>query len=189
MEYNEKAYTTKEISTTLSIGDSTLRKWCIALEKNRFNFIRNDANKRLFVDHDLVILRHFQTLVQDNNMPLDNAAMVVVDRFGKGAFEVGTGIVPHQKEEEQRDLMRSNEVLKELQEHIKRQNDFILQQEQFNKELISRLEKQQNYIEERLNERDRALVDTVREMQETRKLIAATQEESKKGFFSRLFGK
>ena len=31
-------------------------------------------------------------------MPLDNAAKLVVDRFGKGAFEVSTVSVPVEKE-------------------------------------------------------------------------------------------
>lgn len=42
----EKAYTPKEIILTLDIGDSTLRKWCLALEKKGYLFIRNDQNKR-----------------------------------------------------------------------------------------------------------------------------------------------
>ena len=37
-------------------------------------------------------------------MQLDNAAKLVVDRFGKGTFEVGTVSVPVENEEEQRDL-------------------------------------------------------------------------------------
>ena len=59
----EKAYSPKEVFTTLGIGDSTLRKWCIALEKNGYGFIRNDKNSRVYVEGDLVVLRHFQNLV------------------------------------------------------------------------------------------------------------------------------
>jgi hypothetical protein len=188
VENSEKAYTTKEISLTLGIGDSTLRKWCLALEKSGYRFVRNDQNKRLFVEADLVILRHFQTLVQENNISLENAANVVVDRFGKGAFADRTGIVPVEREEEQRDLMRSNELIKDLQEHIKVQQEYMERQESFNQELIRRLDHQQQYIEERLNKRDETLIQSLREVQETKKLIAATQEE-KKGFFARLLGK
>lgn len=181
----EKAYSPKEISLTLDIGDSSLRKWCLALEKEGYQFIRNDKKNRVFVEGDLVVLRHFQNLVKQHNMQLDNASKLVVDRFGKGAFEVSTGIVPAENE---RDLNRSNsEIMDTLLEHIRTQ-------EEFNRQLLKRLEEQQTYIQERLEERDRNLLESLRESQATKQLllevkqeIATTQE--KKGFFARLFGK
>lgn len=182
-ERTEKAYSPKEVFTTLDIGDSTLRKWCLALEKNGYSFTRNEKNNRLYVESDLVVLRHFQNLVKHHNMQLDNAAMLVIDRFGKGAFETRTGSVPVEKEQEQRDLDRSNnEPLKTLLEHVRTQ-------EEFNKELLNRLNQQQRYIEEWLNKRDEILMQSIKESIETRKLIAAAQQEKKKGFFSRLFDK
>ena len=59
-------------------------------------------------------------------------------------------------------------------------------------ELLKRLEERDKYIEERLNQRDNKLMESLREMQETKSMIAAAKEdqdnEKKKGFFSRLFG-
>jgi transposase-like protein len=179
----EKAYSPKEISLTLNIGDSTLRKWCIALGKSGYQFIRNDQNNRVYVDSDLVVLKHFQNLVKQHNMQLENAANLVVDRFGKGAFEVSTGDVPAEIEAEQRDLNRSSdEVITQLLEHIKKQ-------EEFNQELISRLDQQQKYIDEKLSrlderqsERDNMLLESLRASQETKQLLleVKTAEEQKK---------
>jgi transposase-like protein len=190
VETFEKAYSPKEISITLGIGDSTLRKWCIALEKSGYSFIRNDQNNRVYVDSDLVVLKHFQNLVKQHNMQLENAANLVVDRFGKGAFEVSTGNVPAEIEAEQRDLNRSSdEVITQLLEHIKKQ-------EEFNQELISRLDQQQKYIDEKLSrlderqsERDNMLLESLRASQETKQLLleVKTAEEQKKprrGFLS-----
>lgn len=183
METFEKAYSTKEISLTLEIGDSTLRKWAIALEKNGYQFIRNDQNRRLFVDADLVVLQHFKQLVQDHNMPLDNAAMLVADRFGKGPFEPRTGIVPAQQtSSSSHDMERSNErsdieILSKLEELEER---FRLQEE-FNKKIIERLEErlneQETYIKVRLNKRDKLLVESLREAMETKKLLIAAKDE------------
>lgn len=188
METFEKAYSPKEISITLDIGDSTLRKWAIALEKSGYTFIRNDQNKRLFVDSDLVVLKHFQNLVKQHNMQLENAANLVVDRFGKGPSAVGTGTALADNKEEQRDLTRSNdEVIAQLLEHIKKQDDF-------NQELLSRLDQQQKYIEEKLNvieakqvERDNTLLESLRASQETKQLLlevkeAEEQRKPRKGF-------
>ncbi|MGR4031777.1 DUF3967 domain-containing protein, partial [Bacillus sp. ZZQ-131] len=67
------------------------------------------------------------------------------------------------------------------------------QQEDFNKALLKKLEEQHKYFEERMNERekraeerDKLLLQNIREMQETKKLIASS-EQKRKGFFSRLF--
>jgi predicted RND superfamily exporter protein len=180
----EKAYTPKEVFTTLDIGDSTLRKWCLALEKNGYEFIRNDKNSRIYVEGDLVVLRHFQNLVKEN-MPLDNASKLVVDRFGKGTFEVSTVSVPVEKTKERHDLDRSNnEDIKELKGLVENQNELI-------KELISRMDQQQKYIDEKLEIRDKKLMESLRESQEERKALlqiaAAQEEEKKKGFLARLF--
>jgi hypothetical protein len=182
--HTEKAYSPKEISLTLDIGDSSLRKWCLALEKEGYQFIRNDKKNRIFVEGDLVVLRHFQQLVKQHNMQLENAAKLVVDRFGKGAFEVSTGIVPADNE---RDLSRSQtEMMETLLKHIRTQ-------EEFNHQLLKRLDEQQTYIQERLEQRDRVLLESIRESQEVKQQllqIATAQEEKKKrkGIF-RFFSK
>ena len=46
---------------------------------------------------------------------------------------------------------------------------------------------QQEYINNRLEERDRKLMKSIREIQETKKEIAGSQEAKKKGFFAKLF--
>lgn len=181
-EKTEKAYSPKEMFITLDIGDSTLRKWCIALEKNGYEFIRNEKNSRVYIENDLVVLRHFQNLIKQHNMQLDNAAVLVIDRFGKGAFEVSTVTVPSVKEENQRDLERSNsEDIEELKQLVMKQNELI-------KDLINRMDQQQKYIDDSLNRRDERLTKTIEESMETRKLIA-TAENERKSFWYKLFGK
>jgi DNA-binding transcriptional MerR regulator len=178
----EKAYSTKEVSLTLDIGTSTLRKWCIALEENGYQFLRNEQNGRSFVEGDLVALKHFKHLVQKENFTLDNAAKIVTSKYKGGASKSITPAVLPEKKEETRDLMRSDEIIQSLLDHIERQ-------EQFNRELLERLDRQQKYIEERLNDRDQRLMEAMRSVQENQKLLAATQEEKRKGLWSRLFGK
>ena len=55
---------------------------------------------------------------------------------------------------------------------------------------IAEVEKrQQEYITTKLEERDWKLIESLREIQQSKKEVASTQEEKKKGFFARLFGK
>ena len=71
---------------------------------------------------------------------------------------------------------RHNDSYEEL---LNRFEAFTEQQENFNKELIEQLKKQQSYIENSLLERDKKLMEALRETQETRKLIAAAEENKK----------
>ncbi|CAI8949678.1 hypothetical protein EMIT079MI2_550001 [Bacillus sp. IT-79MI2] len=52
--------------------------------------------------------------------------------------------------------------------------------------LIEQLQKQQDYIDNKLENRDQKLLETIREVQETKLLTASTEQ---KGFFARLFRK
>lgn len=193
MQEIEKTYSTKEVSLTLGIGASTLRKWCLALEENGYKFDRAENNKRLFVERDLVALRYFQKLVQGENFPLGNAAKVIASKYENETSESRTPSVLPQTEEEQRSFKRSDELVQHLIERIEKQ-------EQFNKELLERLDQQHKYInerlsaqEERLLKRDDLLMQSIRASQEAKQEIlqiaAAKEEERKKGFWGRLFGK
>lgn len=177
MEGTEKPISPKDVHVSLGIGDSTLRKWCLALEAQDYQFSRTDNNRRVFFENDMAVLRQFRNLVQVQNFSIENAAIIVVSKHKEDASlqTNGENNVPA--------LRDSNEVIGKLL-------DYIEHQEEFNKQLLKRLDEQQKYIEERLDKRDSLLLESIRETQETKKLIAAAQEEQqKKGFFSRLFGK
>lgn len=193
MQEPEKAYTTKEVSDHLGIGTSTLRKWCMALEGNGYRFARTESNKRLFVDRDLMSLKYFRKLVQGENFSLGNASKTVTSRYIGLASETRTSSVLQENNENKRSLERSDELVKQLLDRLDNQEQYIERQEKFNQELLNRLDKQQIYLEERLNKRDNNLMQSLREVQETKQLIVAAREEeekrSDKGFFARLFGK
>ena len=125
----------------------------------------------MFIERDLLVLKYFQKLVQGENFSLENASKVIVSRYEKEASESGTPSVPSTVNDEKRSLARSDELISFLMETVEKQ-------EKLNMELLERLD-QQTYIEERLNKRDELLMQSMRESQETKKLILAAQEERK----------
>lgn len=174
MNRTETPYSSKEVTARLDIGESTLRKWCLALEEQNYNFLRTAQNKRMFSEKDLFVLGQFKILVQEKNLSMQNAAEIVAARYSEDLF-------PNQTEIERREsnsFSALGEIKKEIQDL-----------KELNRELLQRLSEQQKYIEKRLEERDRLLMQAIRESQETKKLIAAAREENKKSFWSRLFGK
>ncbi|PFD26339.1 DNA-binding protein, partial [Bacillus thuringiensis] len=73
-----------------------------------------------------------------------------------------------------------------LKNEVSKLREYSEKQEEFNKLLIEQLQKQQDYIDNKLEKRDQKLLETIREVQETKSLTASTES---KGFFARLFGK
>ncbi|MGG3495708.1 hypothetical protein ABES08_07915 [Peribacillus simplex] len=186
----ERAYTTKEIADTLEIGDSTLRKWCASLEKNGYIFTKNDQNYRLFVEHDIIFLRQFKKLVKEANMPLDNASSLILERFSGQSFTTRTGVVPLETGTQD---TRSLDAITKFEEKVMERFN---QQEEVNRQLVELIDKQnkiiedqKKYIEEKFDERDQQLTESIRAAKETKKLLIEQKEQEKKGFFLRLFGK
>ncbi|MGN7397985.1 hypothetical protein [Peribacillus frigoritolerans] len=186
----ERAYTTKEIADTLEIGDSTLRKWCASLEKNGYIFTKNDQNYRLFVEHDIIFLRQFKKLVKEANMPLDNASSLILERFSGQSITTRTGVVPLETGTQD---TRSLDAITKFEEKIMERFN---QQEEVNRQLVELIKKQnkiiedqKKYIEEKFDERDQQLTESIRAAKETKKLLIEQKEQEKRGFFSKLFGK
>lgn len=85
----EKPYWAGEVAEILGISDSTLRKYCLILEKSGYRFLRGDNGRRAFVNRDVIALKKFQELSQSKNVTLDDAAKAVISMIKDGA---GTGI-------------------------------------------------------------------------------------------------
>lgn len=178
----QRYYTSKEVCARLDIADSTLRKWSISLEKNGYDFARGEQNRRLFLENDLIALDHLKSLIQGKKMSLENASIIVASRFVNNRSSTGTPSVRAESAHNNGD----SPALAKLTEHI-------TQQEQFNQELLKRLDEQNKYINNRLDQRDKNLVETMNALLESRKeqikLLEEVKDEQKKSFFSRLFGK
>jgi hypothetical protein len=176
LEQIEKAYWNHEIAKVLGIGESTLRKWCIELEKNGYEFVKGAKDSRAFLEHDLQALTYFKQLTKNEKIAQEKAAQSVVEKYSRNRENERTLPVPH---ESPRSFERFEETINQLLEHSKRQ-------EEFNKALLQKLEQQESYIKESLEKRDRILLESIRSTQEQ---VAATHEKSNlKSFFKRIFG-
>jgi hypothetical protein len=69
MNYMGETIFTKEMCERLSITGGTLRKWCIELEENGYEFQKSDGGKRLFSVYDKTALH----IVWIRNMVIESA--------------------------------------------------------------------------------------------------------------------
>lgn len=190
----EKSYWTKEVAETLGISDSYLRKWCLELEKNGYKFIKvkdgKNRENRAFTEHDLLALRKFQSLIGNSGTTRSTAAKVIAEEYSLEDRNGGTGTVPaplirdNDREKALEELKKlafndwKDELKAELREEIKQELKEEIQQHM--KEAVQSAEER---LGERLNSHDELLMKTIREQQETKKLLAAAQEKRSGGSF------
>jgi transposase-like protein len=92
LEEFRKTYWSKEVSEGMDIGQSTLRKWCIELEKNGYNFTKGAMDSRIFTDQDVAALNYFKQLTKAKKHTRDQAAKFVVQRFLRNEDAQITGV-------------------------------------------------------------------------------------------------
>ncbi|OFD68230.1 MULTISPECIES: DUF3967 domain-containing protein [Bacillus cereus group] len=163
-----QTYWGAEVAKNLGIGSSTLRKYCLALEKAGYSFKRGNNNSRIFYHNDVATIERLIVAMRKNNLTLDHAINLAMTSVTK------------------------NEVA--ITEHIRTLVERIKRLEQLNLELIQRFDQQSKLLQEtdvqhiiREEQRDVQLMQVLREIQDSRRLIAALEQ--KKLFWSGLFGK
>jgi DNA-binding transcriptional MerR regulator len=172
-------YKAKEVMDKLEIKDSVFKKYISILEKEGYIIQKNQQGHRLFTDEDIKTLEKFIELSKYDGMTLESVAKMIGSTIQKNN---GHDVI--EEKEQSHDVMTliTTAVTTALEEQAK-QHSAQLQQ----------MQEQLNRIENSQNDRDLKLVQSLRESQETKKLllevkeqIAATQEK-KKGFFARFF--
>lgn len=180
-------YSTKDIARLTDIAESTVRKYAQLLEKNGYLFVRNVSGSRIFTEQDLKVMLELKAEPKEERL-IEDVASCIASKYRAKVVA---------SEEERSDNMQVNQgfgtdMLTILVEKVKELTDMNQRQMEFNKELLGKLDQQQTYIDQRLEERDRKLMESLRQSQEERQAflqIATAKKEKKNGFLSRWFGK
>ncbi len=172
-----KVYSPADIAKLLKVKESTLRKYSLLLEDVGYSFQKNSRKQRYYSDNDIIALRKLVTL-KDSGMTLDESVKGLI-LWLKGDEQESKDVALYQSETDSV-IKSDNSDISELKDLIYKQNELI-------GELSERLDKQQVYINERLNKHDDLLMRSLDESLETKKLIAATEE--KQSFWSKIFRK
>jgi len=176
---NQFIYSPNDIATLLNLKVSTIRKYANVLQKAGYHFYKNDKGHRGYYDHDVIAFKKFIEIKSHPDMTLEQAANAVVS-WVKQSNVSGSDTENNVPEKR---YIRYDEF-RDFQE---KQEDQMQQVIDLNKELVNRLDQQQEYLDQRLKQRDHELMNVINQTLETRKQIAAAEEESKIGFFKRLF--
>lgn len=165
----DKWYSISQLSQLVEIPETTVRRYLNKFERY-FRFEQRGRGKK-YHPGSMEILQRIALLYTE-----EYEASEIEEVLSKDfAFTIDEG-------------KKEVTVIQSPNKNIELQfEEFKQQQEQFNKQLLNQLKKQQEYINNKLEERDRILIESIREIQEAKQEIASSNKQEKKSFFFRLF--
>lgn len=117
-----KSYWSQEVAKILDISTSTLRRWSTALEKEGYPFIRDENDKRAYLERDIVPLSKMRELLADE-MGMESAAKAVVFRFSEQVIE-SRAVTAHQHDA--RSLECLYERIERIEQSLQTQQEEVL---------------------------------------------------------------
>ena len=190
-------YSPSDVAEQLAIQSSTLRKYADVLEKEGYTFIKNERGHRKYRESDVMVFRKVINLKNDTDMTLENATKQIVswhqgvevlpldrhevERYEEPDFNATTlqRMIQDQKEV----IEKQNELLQELTKRLTEQDQRFIQKESELLSAIQTIQESQALIATNTSEdmaknqgRDEMLMQTIREVQEVKKMIAASKD-------------
>lgn len=154
---------TKEISEILNVKPVTVRKYASALEKAGYIVQRDGNGHRVYTQNDATAFRELQALCERSGMTVENSAEVITARAIRATqSEISTDVIVSEQS-----LMQHDTRYEELINTI---NDLV----SHNKQIMEQNER----ITKRMEEQNVNIVEIMREVTETRKILIANKRKS-----------
>lgn len=150
LKSDTKTYSSKDVAKRLSIEPVTVRKYSQMLEEQGYSFKKDEKRWRHYSDNDIKFLEYLCNM-KAMGKSLEESVKHVASLY-QSSLSISQADIS----------LQSEDILLE----------FIRSQHEFNKKILERLEAQ----EKRQTERDENLIKALRESQEVKKQIAATQQ-------------
>ncbi len=158
--------TVKEVASLVDESVHVVRNWLKEF-KTYIPLEKSDAGYNLFNEQAINVIQTIKELHRKNGYSIKQIEHYLMT----GGKEFVPRPSPAAEE------LLANE-LKEIRSNMKEIHNMLEQQEKFNRALVEKLDKQQQYIDESIKSRDEILMKTIRELQETKRIEAAKEEEN-----------
>ena len=156
------------VSKILGVQESTLRKYCLLMQKYNFEFNKNSVGHRIFYKKDIEVIKRIIDLKNASSLTLNEAVKAILDSDINDIDDI-TDI-------DSISNTNLSKLLDEFTAYKKEQMQFNKEQMEFNKKLIEQLQQQDQYIKNNLEERDKKLMLSMKESMESRRQLAAAIE-------------
>ncbi|MGW9101958.1 MerR family transcriptional regulator [Priestia megaterium] len=170
MEFYEKV---EGLARAIGVTTSTVKKYYLLFEEHGYNFKRNQQGQLLFSQDDINLFKELMLLKNEKGMTVPKAVKEIIkDKVMTDTTDI-TDITATTEDITviSKHVTTVMSELDELKQLVKNQNEIIeKQQEDFNKQFL----KQEAYIKDSLEQRDKTLITTLREVQKSQKEIATS---------------
>ncbi|MGF9775879.1 DUF3967 domain-containing protein [Priestia aryabhattai] len=155
---------TKEIADMTGLAQSTVRKYAQELEKAGYVF-KKDETGRFYTKEDVVIFTQLKEVRDKAGIKVEHAADVVVTQYKRTIQNMSPAEASVKQENEAIQIQHTMQYIEKLEEAIQQQQN-----------MISKLEERLERQEKRQDLRDESLTQVLREVAETKKMLAASKE-------------
>lgn len=157
-------YKPSDIMKKFDLKESLYKKYIAALEKEGYAFQKNQQGHRFFTTEDIEVLENFLELIRYDGMTIESVAKKI------GEMKRHDGITIQKSESHDVMTLVEKAVTTALQAQEKELTSKFETQFQETQEFMKR-------IETRTAERDKLLMQSIRESQETKKLLLEVKEQ------------
>ena len=188
----EALYSPGEVASQLNIQRQTVTKYARIFETEGFAFHKDEKGNRAYTDTNISMFRRVTDIKNRPGITLETAIKGVIPMYKKDSITPGVTEISNENEHHN-DV--TNGKLDMLMQALAEQQKLILEQSK----KIDSLQEQLNEHRLDVKGRDTKLLEYIREHQKGSKeemmfiaqneVAAAKQEEQKKSFLARLFGK
>lgn len=194
-------YFAKQAAEQVGVNTNTLRRWALELEKNDYEFQRNDKGRegqRIYYQKDINALIKFKNILERTH-DVENTAKLVIEGFEEPVNTEKAHSVHDQDERSNAvQIVFSQEEFKQYTKLLIEETSVRVAEEVSAKvaaetsarvatETAEAIYKKMGNL---LEQRDHQLLNSLNESMEQKRLeVAAAREESTASFWSRLFGK
>lgn len=174
---NEFGYFSKDVAIELNITTSTLRRWSIELEKEGYNFHRNEKEQRIYYERDFKAFRELKKFLS-NSVPFTDAIKAIALRNFEG-------------ENAERTPSVYPEIVR-LSKHELHEIVHVAVKKAIEEERETMFQAFENKMNDVVEKRDRIITQQMKQTLEKKHEqhlleIAATQEGKKLSWWSKLF--
>lgn len=173
-------YSTQDIADMIGVKSVTVRKYSAAIETAGYIIERSDHNHRIYSDTDAMMLRQLKTLCDKSGMSVEMCANIVVEQHKRASDSVAPAVSEQSVQLYDKRYVEQVEAYKTIMTNVMQENQAMRQE-------LAELRAIQERQEERQIEQNTQISEVLREILETRRMLAASQE--KKSLFKKIFSR
>jgi DNA-binding transcriptional MerR regulator len=173
----------EDVSQAVGVAASTIRKYSFLIEKQGYTFSRSNQGALMYDKEEVSIFKEIIQIKKQKNMTLEKAVQRALSNMSDMVDIVDISRGPYDDMSVMSDVQDMSEAIAAMQAQMKAvldQNEKVLLQNQELIRKVERLEDTSLLEKEKIENRDKLLLDAMKEIKETKKVIATSLEENRK---------